>query len=426
MRNTVLLGALFSMAMVLPAVADPVPGWPEAHSGAYLGVQIAEVTPQRASALKLKDSAGAVITYVDQDGPACRAGLMENDVVIAFNGLKVDGPEQLQGLIHTSPAQKTVTLTIVRSNQQKDVKVTLGSWNVMSHARAVPAITLGSPPPPRAFVPDVEVPSFTLLSARHGLVVESLSPQLADFFGVQRGHGVLVRSVEGGSPAAAAGLKAGDIILKVNNESVHDMADWQRGMQVRASKVSVSVWRDKREQTLVINLPGPGDNSRLQLDDWLNLDSEALALRDQMGQMKPEIERSQKEMRAQLGPSQKELEQMRSEIEKSMKAEGKDLEKMSREMAKAAKPTEQQMEELRRQIQQSMPSQKDLDELKRQAEASVPSQKDLDEMRSQINESMQNWTPQLQQEMEQLKKQMEQQKLDLQQMMQDFQSDREF
>src|SRR5664279_1890162 len=197
-RNTVSLVALFTVAMVLQAMAEPVPApWPEAHSGAYLGVQITAVTPQSASALKLQDPSGAIITYVDQDGPAGRAGLIENDVVVAFDGSKIQDPVQLQSLIHTSPAQKAITLTIVRHGLRKDVKVTLGSWNVMSHARALNSGAMASPAPPRAFAPDLEVPSFTVLSARHGLVVESLTPQLADFFGVHRGQGVLVRSVEG-------------------------------------------------------------------------------------------------------------------------------------------------------------------------------------------------------------------------------------
>jgi serine protease Do len=426
--------------MADPGAPQP---WPEAHSGAYLGVQITAVTPQRASALKLPEPVGAIITYVDQDGPACRAGLMENDVVVAFDGSKVDGPEQLQGLIHASPPQKTVTLTIVRNGQRKDMKVTLGSWNVMSHARTMPAIVLGAPPLPRVYAPDLEIPSFTVLSARHGLVVESLSPQLSDFFGVPRGHGVLVRSVEGGSPAAAAGLKAGDIILKVNNENVHDMADWQRGMHVQATKISVSIWRDKREQTVVINVPGPGGASWLQPDEWLNLDTEAQALRDEVEQMRPEIERRQNEMIAQLGPSQEELEQMRRELEKSMKLRQQDMDKMARELAKSAKPTQKEMEQLRQEIQQSMPSRKELDEMqrqlresmptqqqiddmKRQLQTSLPSQKDLDEMRHQIESSMKNWTPQVQQQMEQLKKQMEEQKLDLKQMMKDFNSGSEF
>ncbi len=426
--------------MILPAVADPASGqpWPEAHSGAYLGVQITAVTPQRASALKLSEPVGAIITYVDQDGPACHAGLMENDVVVAYEGSKIDGPEQLQGLIHATAPQKTVMLTIMRNGQRKEMKVTLGSWNVMSHA--VSAMTLGQPPPPHAVMPDIELPSFTVISTRHGLVVESLSPQLSDFFGVPRGQGVLVRSVEGGSPAAAAGIKAGDIILKVNNDTVHDMADWQRGMRGPSAKIPVTVWRDKHEQSVVMNVPIPGNTSQLDRGDWLNFDTQAQALRDQLEQMQPAIESG--EMVAQLGPNEKELEQMRSEMEKNLKLRQKDIDKMAHQLAESTKPTQEEMQQLREEIQRSVPSQKDLDEMtrhvqqslptqqqldemKRQIQSSLPSQKDLDEMRRQIEASSKEWTPKLQQQMDELKKQMEQQKFDLQKMLQEFNSDRE-
>ena len=426
--------------MILPAMADPQP-WPEAHSGAYLGVQIASVTPQRASTLKLSDPSGAIITYVDQDGPACHAGLMENDVVVAFEGSKVDDPQQLQGLIHATPPQKTVTLTIMRNGQRKDMKVTLGSWNVMSHA--VPAIALGAPALPRPYAPDLEIPSFTVLSARHGLVVESLSPQLSDFFGVPRGRGVLVRSVEGGSPAAVAGLKAGDIILKVNNETVHDMADWQRGMHVQASKISIGIWRDKREQTVVMMVPGPGGASRLQPQDFLNFDTQAQKLRDQLAEFGLQQGSSPDQMIAELGPEKKDLEHMRRDLEKSMKAQQKDIGKLAHDLAKSSKPTQKQMEAMRDEIQKSMPAQKDLDEMKRQIQqsmptqqqfddmrrqlrSSLPTQKDLEQMRREIESSSKQWTPQMQHQIEKLKQQMEQQKLDLQKTLQEFNDRPEF
>jgi serine protease Do len=442
-RNSIFFGALLAIAMALPAMGEPVP-WPEAHSGAYLGVQIAEVTPQEASAWKLQDQGGAVITYVDQDGPACHAGLVENDVVIAFNGSKVDSAAQLQGLIHASVPQKPITLTIVHSGQRKDVKVTLGSWNVMSHARAFTAMNLGSPPPPHAITPDLEIPSFTVLSARHGLVVESLSPQLADYFGVTRGQGVLVRSVEGGSPAASAGIKAGDVIVKVNNEVVHDMVDWQRGMHGHTAKISVTIWRDKHEQTVVLTVPGPDETSQLQPGDWLDFDTQAQALRDQVQQMQPEIERSQAEI-AQLKPSDKDMEQMRREIEKSMNQNQKQIDKMSRDMAKSMKPAAKEMEQMQHQLQQSMkdrqkefeamsrqmaatamPTQEQMNELRHQIQSSMPSQQDLETMRRQIEDSMKNLTPQMQEQMKQMQKQMEQQKLDLQEMMKGFNPSPEF
>jgi len=415
--------AIAIAALVVAASAEP---WPEAHSGAYLGVQIAAVAPQQVSALKLPNNDGALITYVDRDGPACHAGLLENDVVVGYEGSKVDSPQQLQGLIHATPPQKTVTLTVIRDGQRKDMKVTLGSWNIMSHVRTMPAYNLAAPPPPRAYMPDMEVPSFTLLSSRHGLVVESLSPQLAEFFGVQRGHGVLVRSVEAGSPAAAAGLKAGDVILKVNNETVHDMADWQRGMRVPGTKVSINVWRDKREQTFVINVPGPPDDSRLTPGEWLDRDTQAQLLREQIEQIRPEIERSQQQMAAQLGPSKKEMEQMRRDLERSMEAQRKDIEKMSRDLAQSAKPSAKDLDRMHSELRKSLPTQKDLDEMKRQIAASMPSQAELGKIREQIRESMQSLTPQLQKEMDELREQMEQRKLDLQQMMRGLHDGTEF
>ena len=437
-RRSNSLIVLMAMALAIPMAAQP---WPEAHTGSYLGVQITDVTAQKASALKLQDPSGALITYVDQDGPACHAGLLENDVVVGFDGTKVQNPAQLQGLIHATPSQKTVTLTVMRAGQRKDVKVTLGSWNIMSHARTFDSSTLAVPPPPHVVMPSVEVPSFTLLSSHHGLVVESLSPQLADFFGVPHGHGVLVRSVEAGSPAAAAGLKAGDVILKVNNESVHDMADWQRGMHANATKLPVSVWRDKREQTLVMSVPAP-DSSWLAPIEPQDLDTEAQALREQMDALRPEIERSQ-EMAQSFGPTQKELEQMRRDIEKGMKKQQRDMARSARDMAKSAKPLALDAEKMQaeiqksmpkpedfaamqRQIQESMPSAKDFEDMKRQIQQSMPSQQELDEMRKQVEDSMKNWQPQLQKQMEELRKQMEQQKLDWQKMMQEQKENEEF
>ncbi len=404
--------AIVAAAIAL-ASAEPKPasaGWPEPHPSSYLGVHIDQVTPQMASELKLGEASGALITYVDQDGPACRAGLKNNDVIVGFNGSRIQNPDQLQEVIHATAAGKTVSLTVIRNSQKKDINVTLGTWpNAVGHV-----------PPPMAFMPpvvtvppipnmDIDVPSFTTLGSRHGVVVESLCPQLSDFFGVPRGQGVLVRSVEKGSPADAAGLKAGDVIVKVNNETVHDMADWRRAMHVRAGKIQVAVVREKHEQTLVISLPASGDTSWLKDKDWGDFQGQMQAFKEEMENLRPELERSQAKVLAKMRPGEKDLEQMRKEIEQSFKLQQKDILKMQKE------------------IQESIPSQKDLDELRQQIQKSMkPAQKDLEQMRRAIDESIKNWSPQLQQQMEQLKEQLEQQKIDLQQMMKALESDREF
>jgi serine protease Do len=408
--TTILLAA----AMAAPtAAASPNPAWPDSHATAYLGVHIDEVSPQQVSALKLANSNGAVITDLDQDGPACRAGLKENDVIVAFNGAIVESPEQLGSMIHATPAGKTVMFTVVRSGEKKDVKVTLGSWpQVTSHAQSFVAGAPRWTGPVMApgTINGMDIPSVAVLSSRHGLMVESLCPQLADFFNVPAGKGVLVRSVEKGSPADAAGLRAGDVIVKLNNETVHDMADWQRAMRVQAGQISVTLVRDKREQTVVMHLPASGDSSRMQDQDWGDIEEQMQALGTELEKLRPELEAGQEKMLAELQPSEKDMEQMRREIEKSMKMKQKDMEKMARDIEKSAKPTQKEIEKMTRDI----------------AKSARPTQEELDQMRHDIQESMKNWTPQLQQQMEELRKQMEEQKLDLQQMMKGFGAEREF
>ena len=410
-----LVSILLAAAMAAPAAAEPLsgsPAGPDSHQTAYLGVHIDEVTPQQASALKLASPSGAVITDLDRDGPACKAGLKEKDVIVGLNGSKIESPEQLGNMIHATPAGKTVTVTVVRSGETKDIKVTLGRWpRVTTHAQSFLAGSprWSGPVVAPSFVPDVEIPSFAAVSSRHGLMVESLCPQLADFFNVPAGTGVMVRSVEKGSPADAAGLKAGDVIVRLNNETIHDLADWRRALRVQASQISVTVVREKQEKTVVMHLPPPADSSKVLGQDWDDVEEQMQALGQEMEELRPELEAGQEEMLAAVQPSEKELEQMRREIEKSMKLKQKDMEKMAREIEKSVKPTQKQMEKMTRDIVKS-----------------VPTQEQLDQMQRDIQESMKNWTPQFQQEMQEFQKQMEQQKLDLQQMLKGFGAEHEY
>jgi hypothetical protein len=425
MKLGLAVALLVTTGMLASAAMQPAPGgWPDQHSAAYLGVHIDQVTPQVASSLKLADTSGALITYVDQDGPAGKAGLKGNDVVVGFNGSKIQDPGQLQDLIHGTAAGKVVNLTVVREGQKKDISVTLGAWPT-AVARVRPPLPPSSYmafAPPTINVPDIDVPSFTTLASRHGAVVENMCPQLADYFGVPHGQGVMVRSVEKGSPAEAAGLKAGDVIVKVNNETVHDMADWRRAMRAHSGKIPMSVVRDKHEQSLVMNLPSSGDTSKLQNKDRPDFEDQMQAWQQEMEKLGPEIQR-QTETLATIRPNQQELDQMRADIERSMKLKQKDLEKMQKEIQKSL-PSQA---ELQQQIEKSMKlKQKDIEEMQRNFAQFKPSPQELEQMRREIEESMKTWAPQFQQQMEQVKKQMEEHKLDLQQMLKGLDSEHEF
>lgn len=292
MLGTVVMAAALSattFAVQPPAVQAPKAnsgqtytywvGDPSGSRGSYLGVDVADVTKERVSVLKLKDEHGVEVTMVDQDAPAGKAGLKEHDVILEFNGQRLEGEEELKRLIHETPAGRKVTLGISRDGQPMSLDVILGErskstvWStapmVASHAYAMPTIP-PIPPVPTMPTMEFEMPDVNIsihsYSPSTGMMVDNLTPQLGEFFGVKSGQGVLVRSVEKGSAAEASGLKAGDVIVKIGEEKIGDRGDFRRAIRDhKNAKMSVGIVRDKREQTLTITLPGrTKDSSRME------------------------------------------------------------------------------------------------------------------------------------------------------------------
>jgi len=282
-------------SIVVP-LASPSPGYGEVY-GSYIGIDIQEVTRERVAALKLKEERGAEITMVDHDAPAGQAGLKEHDVILEFNGTKIQGTEELRRLIHETPPGRAVQLLISRDGQTMNVSVTLvdkkeyfatkHDWHEMPPVPPVP------PVPPIPPIPAIDLNIRTLPS--YGLVVDNLTPQLGEYFGVKNGEGILVKSVEDGSPGKAAGFKAGDVIVRVNNQKVADRGDWRSVIRGnRSSKLTVGIVRDRREQNLTISLPETSRNHSalrapsavLDLDLDLDLDQ----LRAELAELRPEWE----------------------------------------------------------------------------------------------------------------------------------------
>jgi membrane-associated protease RseP (regulator of RpoE activity) len=236
-------------------------------TSSYLGVDIADVTTERLGALKLKDEKGVEVTMVDQDAPAGKAGIKEHDVILTMNGTTIESGAQLRRMIHETPAGRMVTFGLSRDGQPVTVKVQLADKHKEFSLTGPkgPDIHVNIP---EFHVPDIDIPSINMVvvtsSARSGLMVENITPQLGEFFGVKNGNGVLVRSVEKGSRAEKAGFRAGDVIVKVNDQAVHDTSDFTHAVKSRSgNSVSVAVIREKREQNLNLALPEHKDSSDL-------------------------------------------------------------------------------------------------------------------------------------------------------------------
>jgi S1-C subfamily serine protease len=257
------------------ALSHQVPGYFFAAGHSYLGVDIRDVTTERVAALKLKEERGVEITMVDADAPAGKAGLKEHDVILDFNGTAVESEEQIRRLIREVPPGRTVTLGISRDGAPMKISVQLADHSTVA-AQARPRIIV---PAPRVqgIIPrnGMDFPfQIQTYSSVLGVQTESLTRQLGDYFGVQNGEGVLVRSVEKGSAAEKAGLKAGDVIIKADNEKLTDRTDLSHILRSHRTggKMTLVVMRDKHEQTLTVTLPDRGSRD----SSFLNLDTEEL------------------------------------------------------------------------------------------------------------------------------------------------------
>jgi membrane-associated protease RseP (regulator of RpoE activity) len=243
----------------------------EGGGSSYLGVDIADVSPERLGELKLKEEHGAEVTMVDQDAPAGKAGLHEHDVIVSLNGTAVESAAQLRRMIKETPPGRVVNLGISRDGQPLTIKVQLADrhkstgWG-QNGKFEMPQM------PKMPDLPDFEVPVSVVIvhsSARSGLMVENITPQLGEFFGVKGGNGVLVRSVEKGSRGEKAGFRAGDVVVKVDNQAVHDASDFTHALRSSSgSSASVTVMREKKEQTLTLPLPAKKDSGSLQEDSF--------------------------------------------------------------------------------------------------------------------------------------------------------------
>ena len=230
---------------------------------AWLGVQLKDVTAEKARELKLSGEYGALVTGVDEESAAAKAGLQKGDVIVEFAGERVRSAAQLRRLIRETPAGRTVNLQVMRDGQSRTLNAKLQAHINSFHFQA-----------PDVNIPQIEINpglmapfnnrNFTFMFGGRptlGVSGEELTSQLAGYFGVKQGKGVLVSEVVAGSPAAQAGLKAGDVIVAVNGKEVATVAELRKAVELKSGedtrKLDLTVVRDHHEQTLPVELKRP-------------------------------------------------------------------------------------------------------------------------------------------------------------------------
>ncbi|MBB6146932.1 S1-C subfamily serine protease [Silvibacterium bohemicum] len=227
----------------------------------YLGIGLRDIDNKRAANLKLKDTTGAEIITVDHDAPAGAVGLKVHDVVLQMNGQPVAGADQMRRMLRETPPGRSISLVISRDGQQQTINVALADQGALeqkafSNLAIVPdpdgdggGIALAAPSSHSGVKGFFG--SLTFGSTSVGVQLDPLGSQLADYFGVKDGQGLLVKRVADNSPAAAAGLKAGDVVTKVNGHVMATLSEWAKAMHAnRGKQIQVTIFRNRKEQTL--------------------------------------------------------------------------------------------------------------------------------------------------------------------------------
>lgn len=253
--------------------------------GTFLGVSVEDISKENMSRYGMREARGVGVTQVVKDSPAEKAGLKKDDVILRFEGESVTSGRKLTRLVSEASADQNVRLTISRGGSEQDVSATLakheGMQNVFGGAMRPeilrgtmpPDVSRGTAPFPMKIDPGmIQINpgeggfAFAFGNRRIGVSTQPLTRQLADYFGVKDG-GLLITSVNDNSPAAKAGLKAGDVITAVDGEKVTSPGDVSRAISKKEDgPVSLTIIRDRNTRTVTVTpeknpertLVGPG------------------------------------------------------------------------------------------------------------------------------------------------------------------------
>lgn len=236
--------------------------------GGYLGVYAENISRENMGRYHMGQIRGVGITQVIKDSPAEKAGLKKDDVILRLDGENITSVRKLNRLVSEIAPDQSVRVTVSRGGAEQELTATIGKRN---NASTVQGLLSGEPRvwkwegDPKAF--KFDGPTFerfgfdldkdgdlTLLlnnGRRIGVNTMELNKQLADYFGITGGKGVLVTSVTEDGPAAKAGIKAGDVITAIDGEAVDSPGDISRVInRKKEGEVTLTVIRNKSQQMI--------------------------------------------------------------------------------------------------------------------------------------------------------------------------------
>jgi membrane-associated protease RseP (regulator of RpoE activity) len=230
--------------------------------GGFLGVYAENISRENMARYHMNQVRGVGVTQVIKDSPAEKAGLRKDDVILRIDGENVTSVRKLNRVVSELAPDQSVRVTVSRGGAEQEITATIGKHN---NSNMVGDLLRGQPriwkweSDPKAFkwegldkFPDNngDMTFFLGNSRRIGVSTMELTKQLADYFGIASGKGVLVTSVTEDGPAAKAGVRAGDVITAIDGEAVDSPGDISRAInRKKDGDVTLTIIRNKSPQT---------------------------------------------------------------------------------------------------------------------------------------------------------------------------------
>lgn len=175
----------------------------------WLGVIIQEITPELAESFGLKEKRGALVGDVLKDTPAEEAGLKEGDIIIEFDGKRIEEYNDLPAIVSRTAVGKEVEAKVLRAGKPRSFRV-----KIRELKEEVP----------------VSEKEKEKVEENLGMIVQELSPEIINRYRLSDDSGVIITDIEPGSPADDAGLRPGDIIKETNRQKINDLSDYQKNI----------------------------------------------------------------------------------------------------------------------------------------------------------------------------------------------------
>ena len=277
------------------------------HAG-YIGVYMQDLTDDVREGLDIKVAEGVLISDVEDDGPAEKAGLDDGDVILSVNGTKVSTPDELRRAVRDIAPGSDAKMEVVQAGTKKTVTVTVGERPDRQFG------WFSAPNAPRA--PEFRRAFAMMSGPRLGIQAHEMSDALSSYFNTKQGDGVLVLDVNDESVAAAAGVQAGDVVQKINDQKIGDVDDLRASVKdfEEGDAFTITVLRHGKTQSLKATM----DDQENHEFSWMfdGPGPRADRMHQKMGQMHgfmaPGPDRD--ELRKELDELREELNQLKKEL----------------------------------------------------------------------------------------------------------------